>query len=90
MKNARMMSGVFSGADFKSADLTGADLRNADFSDKSGGTGADFSGANLTNVRWEGANFAGAIYDVETIFPGSFNPLLEKMLPISRTAAKSP
>lgn len=90
MKNARMMSGVFSGADFKSADLTGADLRNGDFSDNGGRVGADFSGANLTNVRWEGANFSGAIYDVDTIFPGSFGPLLEKMLPISSTAAKSP
>lgn len=52
----------------------GADLCNARFSrDELGGGlvlhAVDFTGANL-----EGADFSGAIYDMETVFPDGFDP----------------
>jgi uncharacterized protein YjbI with pentapeptide repeats len=58
-----------------------ADMRSARFSlDEMGGglilNSVDFSDANL-----EGADFTGAIYDSETIFPKGFNPQARGMKP---------
>jgi len=70
---------VFRDADLRSAHMykvsfRHADMRRAQFSlDQMGGslvlTAVDFSGANL-----DGADFTGAIYDSDTVFPDGFNP----------------
>jgi uncharacterized protein YjbI with pentapeptide repeats len=70
---------LFVGADLRStfmyrASFRHADMRNARFSlDEMLGSlvlsAVDFSDANL-----DGADFTGAIYDSETVFPEGFNP----------------
>jgi uncharacterized protein YjbI with pentapeptide repeats len=70
---------VFRDADLRCAHMYKVSFRHADmrgvrFSlDQMGGalvlSAVDFSGANL-----DGADFTGAVYDSETIFPEGFNP----------------
>jgi uncharacterized protein YjbI with pentapeptide repeats len=58
-----------------------ADMRGALFSlDQVGGalvlSAVDFSNANL-----DGADFSGAVYDPDTIFPEGFNPMERGLIP---------
>jgi uncharacterized protein YjbI with pentapeptide repeats len=79
LSDSNFDSCLFVQADLRSAfmhkvSFRNADMRGARFSlDQMGGTlvlrGVDFSDANLDD-----ADFTGALYDSDTIFPNGFNP----------------
>ena len=55
-------------------------LREADFGRDNLNGFADLQGANLTSCLIDGANFVGAIYSKETIFPVGFDPTCNEMV----------
>jgi uncharacterized protein YjbI with pentapeptide repeats len=62
------------GADFTGALLIGADLSGARFNCVLPGRVTRFQRANLTDARLGRTQFAGALYDSNTIFPHGFKP----------------
>ncbi|KAA6460156.1 pentapeptide repeat-containing protein [Acidobacteria bacterium AB60] len=86
---------VLAGADLRfsfmdNVKFCGADLRGARFGLGELGGGlciysADFSGANL-----EGADFTGATYGPETVFPTGFDPKVYGLTPMTPRDAAGP
>lgn len=72
--NANLRKACFQGANLSHANLSGANLNSTDFSVSSMGRATNLSGAIFLNCQIENANFEGAIYDVDTVFPTSFDP----------------
>jgi uncharacterized protein YjbI with pentapeptide repeats len=70
---------VFVGADLRWAYMYRASFRNADmrdvrFSLSELASPLDLSSVDFSNANLDGADFTGAIYDSETVFPDGFDP----------------
>lgn len=63
------------GAAFFRASFRRADLRNARLGLNNMLTPSDVSAVDFTDALLEGAEFTGARYDIETKFPGGFDPI---------------
>lgn len=72
--NANLSKACLQGANLSHANLSGANLNNADFSISSMGRATNLSGVIFLNCQIENANFEGAIYDANTVFPTLFDP----------------
>jgi len=83
LQHANLQSALLAGCDFKGANLTHADLRNANLGLDNLGGATELHGANLTACKVEGAIFAGAQYDSETVFPDGFDPVDHGMVLVS-------
>lgn len=80
LANINLKQARLCGANLQEANLTGADLREADFGRDNLDGSTDLQGANLTSCLIDGANFVGAIYSKETIFPVGFDPTCNEMV----------
>ena len=70
---------VFTDADLRSAfmhkvSFRHADMRRARLSLNEMGGSLTLNAVDFSNANLDGADFAGAVYDSETIFPQGFNP----------------
>ena len=74
MVDADLRSGFLFRASFRNADLRGAQLSLNNMAGALCLDEVDFSGANL-----DGANCIDAIYDLTTIFPDGFDPVIRGM-----------
>ena len=77
LHGADLGDAFLSNADLSCADLSGANLYNADLTD------ANLCGADLSDANLRGINLTGARYDLRTIFPSDFNPIVSGAKQIS-------
>lgn len=83
-KKAYMREAVLSGSDLENADFRKANLEGVNFSNTTSKNtklkGANFAWANLNKSITDGADFTGAKYSDDTIFPEGFDPVSRGMI----------
>jgi len=77
--DANLENVLLSGADLKQASLCGADLRHANLGPDNLGGATELQGADLRRTRLDGTILVRAVYDKNTKFDDSFDPLAHGM-----------